>query len=78
MEEHYGDKIPLYILILNFTGTLSVALGLAEWLTDIPILPLSMQFSNYQAILIIAGILLSLPLLIFVMKPLFVRNSSSD
>jgi len=61
-------KLPLSLLLLNGIGGILLALGLADLLGEIVIIPQALRVNNYQAIMIVTGILLEIPLILFIIR----------
>jgi len=61
-------KLPISLVLLNGIGGVLLALGLADLLGDIVIIPQALRINNYQIIMIVIGILLELPLVFNIIR----------
>lgn len=61
-------KMPFMLLALDFIGTALIGLGLAEKFADTGFIPRSMQFPNYEWIMLGIGVILTVPFIIYTVK----------
>ncbi len=61
-------KLPVSLVLLNGIGGILLALGLADIFGDIKLLPEALRINNYQIIMIVIGILLELPFILYIIK----------
>ncbi len=60
---------PLVLLILDTVGVILAGIGLAEKFANTNLVPESWQFHNYELAMILVGVVLMLPFLLFVVVP---------
>lgn len=61
-------KIPLALVVLDFVGMAFIGLGLAEKFANTGLVPRSMQFPNYEWIMIGIGVMLAVPFITHIVK----------
>ncbi len=61
-------KLPFSLILLNGIGGILLGLGLADMFGNIQIVPEALRINNYQTIMIVIGILLELPFILFIIK----------
>ena len=70
-------RIPVHLIILDMIGAILFALGIFEWLTDINLVPVFLKFDMYEVVLIVLGILLMMPFILYLTK-LVLKKLPSD
>ncbi len=68
MKEKVSVKSLVPLFLLDFIGAILVVLGLAEWFAYTNFIPQSFQFENYYVFMVVCGVLLMLPALMFIVK----------
>ena len=58
----------MHLLVIDFIGTVLIGIGLAEKFADIGLVPRTMQFPNYEWVMIIIGIILAVPFVVHTVK----------
>jgi len=66
--ENDSLRIPIHLIILDMIGAILFTLGIIEWLTNFNFVPASLQFNLYEIVLIVVGILLMMPFILFLTK----------
>lgn len=61
-------KMPAHLLVLDSIGTLFIGLGLFEMFASKGFVPRTMQFPNYEWILIIVGVMFTVPFIAHLVK----------
>lgn len=63
METRKPLKIPPQLILLDVIGAFLAAVGLAKYFAGVDLLPQAFRFANYDAILILVGFALMMPLI---------------
>jgi len=61
-------RLPISLLILDVIGPILIAIGLGEKFGAFMLVPDILKFNNYQIIMIIIGVALTIPPLIYIIK----------
>lgn len=61
-------KIPAAMLAADAMGAILLGLGLAEHFANTNLVPASLQFQYYTFVMMVAGVALMLPFLIYIIK----------
>lgn len=67
-------KMPVPLLVLDFIGTIFIGLGLAEKFAGTGLVPRTIQFPNYEWVLIIIGIIFTVPFIAHLVKSIVKAN----
>ncbi len=65
MSQQENPKLPINLLVLEFFGSILLTLGIVDWISDLKIMPVQLQFNHYEFVLIVIGFLLTLPFILF-------------
>lgn len=71
-------KIPLKLVVLDFIGTVLIGVGLAEMFADIGLVPRTMQFPNYDWLMIIFGVILATPYCVHIVKLAIKKSNETN
>ncbi len=68
MAEKKQITIPVSLLILDFIGTILFAIGVIDLVSELRIVPETLQFKNYEIVMIVCGVLLIFPFIRHIIK----------
>jgi hypothetical protein len=68
MTDKNRVNIPVGLLVLDFVGVLLIVAGLYETFGGSPLVPAHWRFVGYNWALVVAGVLLTLPLVFNIVK----------
>ena len=71
LPEKFGKF--LFYIILDIIGSVLVGIGLTAFFGDVHLIPVSWRFENYPIFLIIVGIFLIVPFIVFMVKTILAR-----
>lgn len=71
-------KLPPYLLLLDLIGILLIGLGLYELVSESSLIPEQYQFEQYPLMMIVVGVLLTLPMVVFVIRKTLSKVSDRD
>ncbi|MBX2869917.1 MAG: DUF1418 family protein [Acidiferrobacterales bacterium] len=61
-------KLPVHILVLDTVGAILAGVGLYEWFSGSSLVPERYHFANYYVIMVVVGLLLMGPALMFIIN----------
>lgn len=59
---------PVWVLVLDFIGSILLALGFADWFAEFGLTPEALRFDNYPMVFVVLGFILMTPSVIWVIK----------
>jgi len=62
MQTKQGVRVPMHLIVLDVIGAAAAGIGLAAYAGGVELVPAAFRFPHYDAILIVAGMGLMLPL----------------
>lgn len=68
MNQNKTLKLPVNLLVLDAIGSIFLGLGLAEWLAETNLVPISLQFENYAIFMVAIGVIMILPITLFIIR----------
>ncbi len=77
MPQNKNIEIPIKFIVLDIIGTLLLAVGIIELVSNLNLIPASFQFNNYAIALIVVGVLLMLPLILHI-KNIILGNQARE
>jgi len=61
-------KLPIHILVLDTIGVILAGVGLYEWFSGSSLIPEQYHFENYYLVMVVIGLLLMAPALLYIIK----------
>ena len=61
-------RLPFHILVLDAVGAILAGVGLFEWFSDSSLVPERYHFESYEIGMVVAGLLLMVPALLFIIN----------
>lgn len=75
MHTKQGIRIPLSLIVLDVIGAAAAGIGLASYFGGIELVPAPFRFAHYDAVLIVAGMALMMPLVYHLLTQALARGA---